>query len=265
MSIEVLHGDAIDEVAVRRLAALFREVFAGSYYGQYLFYPSEMAPLPPGAVFGAREVGLDELDGLDLGSMARPDGERPLFWHHPQVTLDKLRAKLCGAGHAVLRYDPRGTLEGMVFGYPATLRQAFATEEWENPVAYSGWRPPGTRSFARFRDRVATAVAADPVLAAVAGGPVRDDTPVFVLNCIAVSPRARAAGIGRDLMRRMVASLPPAAAAGRLFLGEVEVDSRWHRKLRQSGVVDVPGAFDEGPGQPRLVVAPSQHAFCQDE
>ncbi len=261
---KVLSGPSLDAAWVWRMARLFREVFAAADYGQYLFYPSEMQPIAPEAVFGAeaarRGLSLEELDGLDLAALRRPDGEQPLCWQHPEATFERLSAKLVGKGHAVVCVDGRGDLAGMVFGYPATLRAAFAGEEWENKVAYSGWAPPRLRDFTRFRDRIADVVARHAALSAVSGS-VHDATPVFVLNCIAVSPGQRSGGLGRALFRRLVDSLPADMAAGRLFLGEVKIGSAWHRSLDPTKVIDVPGALAEGPDDPRLIVSPSQHGY----
>ncbi len=247
----------MDEVAVRRIAAFFRETFAVAFR-QYLFYPSRLEPIAPDAVFGpeACRAGLDleQLDELNLAAHRSGSGEAPLFWHEPQATIDLMRRKLLGKGHAVLYYGPRGDLGAMTFAYPCTLREAFAWEEWENPVAYSGHVPPGRlRSFARFRDRLQETLSAHP--AAFAGvPPLTEDSPVFVWNCVAVAPDHRRGGLALELMRRLAGGVE--AQPGVLHLGEVMPGSYWNGMMKRAAAVEVPGALGEAPGQPLLLASP---------
>lgn len=250
--------DGFDDVTLRRMSGFFREVFATAF-GQYLFYPSQLEPIAPEAVLGARPATLAVLDDLDREAHGSAAGEIPHFWHEPATTFDNLRRKLSGRGHAVLQHGPHGEMRAMTFAYRCSLREAFGWEEWENPVTYSGFRPEGRlRSFEQFRTAIQAAVAARPAAfaATLARPPLGGDSPVLVWNCVAVGPGYRGLGLAPMLMRRLAETLPFRDDDPTLHLAEVMPGSYAHRLMTQAGAVDVPGALGDVAAAPRLVVSP---------
>lgn len=244
-TVENVTSREITPEIVGEIADFFRYMFCNAF-GQYIFYPSEGVAISPKEAFGTSDktyIPLDQLDAFDLDAFPRhpATGERAEFWHHPDVTRDIFLRKLGSHAHISIVRGSDGNIEGVCFGHKCTLRDAFETEEWENPQLYSGIPSQNMRSFDVFKEKISTAIRDNEELGLSAD--ISDEDMVYVWNTVACSPRAR--GYSRKLMSGLRDLVEQEEKNDLLEIYEAQHGSIADRMFRRAGGIYVPGFLQD--------------------
>lgn len=271
-SFQNLHSESpelTDEI-IQEISDFFLWIFANEFAGQYLFYPTEGKPIPPHIVFGKQKgafISLKELKAFDPKAYPKhpTTGEHAVFWIDPEVTFRRFQEKFKKNAHiTLLRKNKDQTLAGFIFGHRCTLREAFSSEEWENPHYYSSYSgKQHWRSFEVFQEKINQALQRYPEKFAPLLGEkkcLEADDPVYVWNCFALTPEARRQGKTLEMTREFFSQIPKEMKEQLIELGEPLFGSQSHHMMRTAGAIDIPGFLKQGDhlndGDPLLIAAP---------
>jgi hypothetical protein len=254
--LERITSEQITQNHIREITDFFIWIFANDFAGQYLFYPSMGTPISAQEAFGVQPgeyIDVERLKSFSLEDFPRhpQTGEQAVFWIDPEVTARKLAAKLKKDGHAVLvRSRDTGQVEGFIFGHKCTLREAFETEEWQNPHGYSRSEYTGDhRKFDNFLQKIQGAIAMNRErFAQLLTGPLdlTEESEVYIWNCFAMSPGLRAQGLSLEMIREFFALIPMEMREKLFEIGEPLYRSFSHHMMRAAGARDISGVLQPG-------------------
>ncbi len=297
--VEVFDSDTVNEEKLKQFTNTFRLIFNNKFSGQFLVHPSTVKPISVKDVLSLKAEQLLEIFDLnpkeleellealkanpkqlvDLNILDRcnPDKypknpgthESAVFWHNPEKVLEIFKEKAKKNAHfaVIKRLDiekevgsPDTEYAGIMFGRKCTIRELFESEEWENPILYSGIRvPENLRDFDDFLNKL------NEKLIANAYEPVNEDSEVYGWNCIATHPDVR--GL-EHLMRLTTAffnSIPKKMINELMVIGETQVSSRAHLLFQTAGGLDITGVLTESDevqnGDPVIIVGPLKRAY----
>ena len=244
-TMEVTTGDKISGSDLATITDIFKETFANPPYGQFLVYPSVGKPISAQAVFGEdkKYIASKELDSFDLKDFPKhPEtGEAVTYWMNPEIVYENLRRKFRENLHiALFRNNQTQSIAGVNYGYFATVAEAFALEEWNNPLLYSGINNPDlNRDFGKSME----------TLQKLFRGwmEIREDTRVFVLSCTLLLPEARGGDNVMQFTKAMMNSIPAELRNTRM-LHELMTGSYAHFFVKAvSGIhgVELPNFFGD--------------------
>lgn len=236
--LETYSPETLTPEFIHELSDRFRFVFCNEFE-QYLFYPSEGEPISPQTVFGHSEhVPLKDLDEFDLSTLPHPQtGEFPKFWHGPEACLNNFRKKLKHGNVAVARNLQTKEIEGFCITYHAPFELAFNSEEWGNPLAYSGFSNSSLT-----RDINESLLAINEKLLVEGFPKIEAQTEIFVLNGIATLPSIRSNGYAIQLFRKCLKNLPKNKRHGLMML-ETMPGSKAHQLCLSGGLFDIPNVL----------------------
>jgi hypothetical protein len=223
-------------------ARFYRKIFAGSF-GQFCAYPSTGEAIAPHDVFKTPKNELQPLEVLDSYDPQEypvhpQTGEHAILWHDPETTLANFTHKLNKDAHITIFRDiENNEVAGLIFGRACSLEEAFKTEEWENPLYYSGKRPEGIlRNYADFEKRI------NQAWAQINMPPMNPETIVYVWNCVATRPDLRGPEFLTKLTKPFFDSIPQEMKDNLRIVGEAKVGSKAHFLFTKVGnAVGVPG------------------------
>ena len=181
----------------------FREIYSNEY-GQYIFYPSAVKPIPPSEIFETKEyIALEKLDALDLKKLKDPDtGEVPMFWHDSEVVRERLEHLRTDGQLSLIKKPDSAGLQAFTYGYHGSISEAFDREEWRNPVNYSGLdNPEHNRDITHFIQSINEAIRNNPETFEGMSA-LSEESQVYIWNQLAVVPSARKQGNMRKVAQR---------------------------------------------------------------
>jgi len=297
--VEVFNSETINAEKLEKFADFFRLIFNNKYGSQFLVHPSTKKPISIKEVFSLNPEQIQEIFNLEpeklekllkslesnpkqlveLGILDSCDpkkyprhpetNEAAVLWHDPKKVLEIFTEKAKKDAHfaVIKRLDTENATEtsgseyaGIMFGRKCTIRELFESEEWENPILYSGIRvPENLRDFDDFLLRLNEKLVANDY------EPVNEDSEVYGWNCIATHPDVR--GL-EHLMRLATAffnSIPKKMIDELMVIGETQVSSRAHLLFQTAGGLDVTGVLTESDevqnGDPVIIVGPLERAY----
>jgi hypothetical protein len=237
-------ADITPEV-IKGIADFYREMFAGSF-DQYLTYPSQAEPISPQQVFNTPKGTYEPLEKLDSFDPAtypvHPETkEHAIFWHDPKTTLELFEHKAKQNSHFTIFRDLESNkIAGLMFGYASTLKEAFDSEEWENPIRYSGARPEKKlRNYKDFESKINQAWEKN-------NGPhLTENTNIYVYNCMATRKDLRGLDHFLRLTKNYFSLIPQDMKDSLYIVGEAKVGTKAHYIFTQAGVIQVPNILLE--------------------
>jgi len=246
ISIEIYPANSqnISEQLVSEVSDAFRRVFNHEPYGQFLFYPSTGKAISAEKVFklsASTYADLTTLNQFDLDSYPKRKGDQALFWTDPEVTREKLKAKLRkDSTLIIIRRQQDRQLLGMALGRTIPLHEAFETEEWQNPHYYSR-----LESKQYHRDANAFYQNINKALSdGSSNQQITPETEIFLWSCVFTTPEGRGQGLFPLLAQHLLDSIP-SDKQNLLLLGEVMKDSKMHEICKAVEHVLVPNVFDK--------------------
>lgn len=239
--VQVFEANDFNDKVICEFANLFREVFANAF-GQYVFYPSRGVPIPIEEFFGGGYIEVDALDALNLSDESLiVDGESPVFWHHPQFTLQVMCAKLSMEGKLSALFND-GRMVGFAFGYQAPLIKVWNDlEEWFNPQLYSG-----TTTILQKRDlHLVLPIIENCLQSAGLPSLISIDSDVFIFNAIALVPAFRSRGNLKRMLRKFFLNFDDEYDDKLVFL-ETKFQSKAYEIFLRAGAYMIDGVLNTG-------------------
>ncbi len=248
--IETLYSP-LDESAIREISDFFRLTFSNDWLN-YVTCPPCDSTKPEGMRFSAKDVyansGQDiPIEVIDFSPMI-PDcpccKEPMVLVMDPDKTHEKLRQKfLDKAIVTLLRDQDTAEILGISFGNVRTLREAFHSEEWGHPYAYTATQDPQyERDFNQFyqsiKERIDTSKSYQ-------GPDITPDGQVFLYNCSITSPKIRRTGYLPIMLQNFMDSIPDDIKDNLAVIGEAEQGSRFQNIVKRAGLIEVPGSLSE--------------------
>lgn len=235
---------------VKEVSDFYRWIFNNAFE-QYLFYPSEKIPISPRDVpeFNCAEGKYVPLEALDEFEPAtdfpakQKTGERARFWHDPKATKEKIGHKLSQDAHLVLlKTKQKKEIKGLIFGHRCTMKEVFQTEEWENPVYYSGLEDQTCyHDFENYLKQVNLVFQENRVkFQNILTDNITGDTMIYAWNALALSPDLRGLGQLLALTKTFFGNLPQEMVNDLLFIGEALLGSNSYILGKSSGGIEVP-------------------------
>lgn len=269
-TIETVNSEELDEEKLTEMIDFFRFIFNNTFAGQYLVYPSVGQPISTQEVFGTQPdefVSLEKLDSFDPKTYPKhPEtGESAVFWHDPKVTIEKFAEKSKQNAHyAVFRNLETGEIAGIMFGHKCSIKDLFASEEWENPLLYSGVEiPENMRSFEEFLIKL------NKNLKKKGLEELNAESEVYGWNCIATHPDVRGLEHLTKLTKTFFEMIPQEMKDELLIVGETKYATRAHALFKTAGGIDITGILTDSDktekGDPVIIVGPLDYAakiFC---
>lgn len=257
--VEALSSVELNEQILKEISDFFRFIFNNSYGGQFLTYPSIARPISAHAIFGKDKneyIPLNKLDNFDPSTYPEhPEThEKAIFWHDPEITIKRFTEKSAHNAHfALMRDIETNEIAGLMFGHKCTVRQVFESEEWQNPLYYSGIENPK-----QYRDFQNFLIKINNVLRNNGWQEIDSNTEIYGWNCVATRQDAR----GLENLLRMTKrffEIIPDEFRDLTIIGETIHQSRAHALFRTGGALDVPGILVPGSeistSDPQIAVA----------
>lgn len=263
--VETVTSKELDDETLREITDFFRLMFTNAFDGQYLVYPSIGEPISTQEVFGTSPnefVPLEQLDSFDPSTYPKhPEtGENAVFWHNPDVTFERFREKsLKDAHYAIFRNLETDEIAGLMFGHKGSIKDVFSTEEWENPLHYSGIEnPESIRDFKAFLDKLNEQLASNGLES------LDKESTVYGWNCIATRPDVRGLEYLTRLTKAFFSMIPEKMKEELLIVGETKFDTRPHALFKTAGGMDITGILTDSDkvekDDPVIIVGPLDNA-----
>lgn len=263
--VETITSKELDDKTLRQITDFFRLMFTNAFDGQYLVYPSIGEPISTQEVFdtGPNEfVPLEKLDSFDPSTYPKhPEtGENAVFWHNPDVTFEKFKEKsLKDAHYAIFRDLETDEIAGLMFGHKGSIKEVFSTEEWENPLHYSGTEnPESIRDFKTFLDKLNEQLASKEL------DSLDEESAIYGWNCIATRPDVRGLEYLTRLTKAFFGMIPEEMKNKLLIVGETQFKTRPHALFKTAGGMDITGILTDSDniekGDPVIIVGPLDNA-----
>ncbi len=230
---------------IREMSDFFRYIFSNSEdhsWGQYACCPDCDLIIPASDVFsnGDIDVPIETIDNECLLPDCNECGSQTYLHQDPERTFKLLSEKFSHPGWTILLRDQEhgDKLAGMVFGYVATLEEAFKSEEWKDPYLYSDipgeLRAKNLREFAPFQREFLSSCDLSTA-----------DTPMIILNCMAIDRKlARGLGLFSNLADRFLQSIPK-NKRNMPIVSETVSGNVMHSILTRVGASEVQHSFGE--------------------
>jgi len=263
--VETISSKELDDETLKQITDFFRLMFTNSFDGQYLVYPSVGEPISIQEVFDAEPnefIPLDRLDAFDPSTYPKhPEtGEAAIFWHHPEATFEKFKEKsLTNAHYTIFRDIETGEIAGLMFGHKCSIKEVFSTEEWENPLHYSGTEnPENLRDFKAFLNKLNKQLESRGLDA------LDEESAIYGWNCIATRPDVRGLEHLTKLTKAFFGMIPEEMKQELLIVGETKFGTRPHALFKTAGGMDITGILTESEevekGDPIIIVGPLDNA-----
>jgi predicted GNAT family N-acyltransferase len=247
IEIETITSIELNDEKLKEIANFFRFIFNNLYDGQYLTYPSIGTPISVQQVFGVDKdtcVPLEQLDVYDTSQFPvhSETDEKAIFWHNPEVTFQRFKEKSKKDAHfAIFRDCETEKIAGLIFGHICTLKEAFETEEWENPLYYSSIKNPEQfRDFQVFLNNINKKLKSHDLQQ------LYPDSLVYSWNLIATRQDVRGLKYFLKLMKHFLNLIPKEIKKNLIVIGEAKHKSTAYTYFKMCGLIDVPGILTDG-------------------
>ncbi len=243
--LESWNSSDLSPATIREMSDFFRYIFSNSEdhsWGQYACCPDCDLIIPASEVFssGDIDVPIETIDNECLLPDCNECGSQNYFLQDPERTFQFLSEKFRHPGWTILLRDQENEdkLAGMIFGYVATLHEAFKSEEWEDPYLYSKipgeLRSKNLRDFLPFQQEFVSSCDLKTA-----------DTPMIILNCMAIDRElARGTGLFSNLADRFLQTIPE-SERHMPIISETVSGNVMHSILTRVGASEVKHSFGE--------------------
>ncbi len=258
VKIENYTSEEISEKTLREISDFFRYIFANAFK-QFLVYPSEGKPISAAQVFGTdkKYVSMEDLDTFDLDSYSHHPvtGEKAVFWHDPEVTLQRFEEKSQENAHfTMLRDIENDNLLGLMFGHQTTVQGVFESEEWQDPLYYSSVRSPKQRDFGKFLARINE----ERIKRSLC--PFTPESIIYGWNCVVTDPSVRGLQNLTRLSSAFFDNIPQKLRESLVVIGEGQFASKAYSLFVAGGAHEIGGILSEKeklePGDPVILSSP---------
>ncbi|MCX6807315.1 MAG: hypothetical protein NTZ80_00685 [Patescibacteria group bacterium] len=132
LNIDHFKSIEITPEVIRKTAYLYKEIFDNR--GHYLYNPKTGVFYSPAQIFGEkRYFDIHELIDLSKNKMIDPiTGDQLIFYHHPEVLLQRLTEKMTKNVYLTFVGDV-----GFTFANDTTVEEAWIAEGWSDPLYFS--------------------------------------------------------------------------------------------------------------------------------
>ncbi len=265
-SVETLTSSELNEQILNEFVDFYKFIFSNTFGGQYLVYPSIGKPISPQEVFGTEPkefVPLEKLYNYDPSTYPKhhETQEEAVFWHDPEETKKIFLEKAKKDAHfALIRNLENNDIAGIMFGHKCTIKDLFKTEEWENPILYSGVEmPENMRNFDNFLEKL------NKKLQENGYEQLKEDSHVYGWNCIATHPDVRGLEYLMRLTTEFFNTIPQEMIDELLIVGETQFESRAHFLFTSAQGLEITGVLTESDnvkkGDPVIIAGPLKIAL----
>jgi|WetSurMetagenome_2_1015567.scaffolds.fasta_scaffold16580_2 hypothetical protein len=249
--IESIGAAEITPEMIREMSDYFRWIFITDF-PEYVVCQDCGITKSADEIFGlekGQHISLEAADNLKEFPDCPCCRKKMEFFHDPERTYKKLSEKIMEDTNVTVLYsNVDGKLEGLAFGYKATVEGIFE-REWRYRFGYTKHpKEQYQRNRKKYLDEICSHLTAvcPPTDDNNCHSGITPESLAFCGGCLAISPEARKHGLSVDLFYAFLLSLDPETVENCGLIGEVMTDSMPHAILKKAGTATFNGILDSG-------------------